>query len=266
MTTENNTIKRIPTLEELNELLKVYSKKIDYNYIRIIKSIIDLEFSALSKYLLNKEDRELLSNIHLYREAAIYNIYYRAMEIINREKNNYDITIINNNNNYEGITVTGITPEKESFNIYDFNYTKPKPYIKLYKYLQNYTRRDKEIEKLFLELDRLYYTINPFANSKGINKELEIEWQIEHDRKIVRIEEMIRQLESRNKMPAEERYKGEVQNYFSRLFEEEYDIKPKKEYIDIRKTSLQFANNQPMFSELKKEYPSLTLTKEVNYY
>ena len=264
--TNNSKIEKVPSLEELNVLLSEYSKKIDYSYIRIIKDIINLEFSVLRKDILDSEEREQLSEIELYRKAAIYNIYHRAMEILNKEKNHYNIKIRNNEDDYEGIIVSGITPNEERFNIYNFKYTTPRPYIKLYRYLQSDIRRDKEIEKLLEGLEKLYFEENPFLNNPSASAIQKSNWEIDRERRIVNIEKLIKLYESRNIMPAKERKKADVQNYFASIFEQEYGIIPKKAYVEGKNQSYIYEKSNGMYSLLKKNYPSLSLTKEVKYY
>ena len=188
------------------------------------------------------------------------------MELLNKEKKHYNIRIRNNDNDYEGILVSGITPNEGSFNIYNFNYSSPRPYIKLYRYLQSDIRRDKEIIRLLEGLEKLYFEENPFSQNPSISPIQITKWQSDHERRIGDIEKLIKLYESRNTMPAKERNKADVQNYFAGIFEQEYGITPKKDYVEGKNQSYIYEKSNGMYSLLKKDYPSLSLTKEVKYY
>ncbi len=255
-------IEKIPTLEELNDLLKKHELKLDENYIKYLKGIIDLEFSALRKDVINEEERKDLSNLSLYRKACIYNIYLRTMDLINREKEEIDIIIKNNNNNYNGIIVKGICPNNRKFDLYNYDYGKDKQTIDLYEYQFSFAQREKESDAILEELEFLYNEKNPYhTNNPAYNK-----WEYEHNKKIKKLEYQYKVLEQRQSMPDEDLYIAETKNHFAKQFETEYGVYPKKDYTDESKKTFYENRKNHLVKNLRCEYPTLTLKKEVKYY
>ena len=67
-------------------------------------------------------------------------------------------------------------------------------------------------------------------------------------------------------MPDEDLYIAELKNHFAKLFEREYDIYPKRDYIDKSKKTFSENRQSHLVKNLKCDYPILTLKKEVKYY
>lgn len=262
---KHEKISKVPTLEELNEELKKYGVILDSNIIKYLKSLVDLEISALRKDILTKEEREMLGEITLYRKVTTYNIYHRAIELIEKQKENYNISVVSNENEYEGIIVSGITPQEDTFSLFDYHYSISEPYISLYEYIEDRDQREKEMVSILDELEYLYDEHNPYYK-RGLFKGTRSKWGIEHQKRISELEREYYRLDTRGTMPQEEKYKSEIKNYFAELFEKEYDICPKKDYIDTSKSTYNFNRRSHIIKELKCEYPTLTLKKEIKYY
>ena len=255
-------IDKVPTLEELNELLKCYELKIDENYLKYLKGIINLEFSALRKDVIDDEERKDLSKLFIYRKACIYNIYTRTMDILKKEKEDIDITIKNNNNNYQGIIVQGSIDNNKKFSVYNYDYSNEQQTIDLYEYLFSYAQREKEANSILEELEFLYDEENPYISD---NKE-HTKWEYNHQNKIKNLEYQYKLLEQRTNMPDKELYIAETKNHFARLLETEYGIYPKKDYIDESKKTFYLNRKNHLVKTLRRDYPTLTLKKEVKYY
>ena len=77
---KENRLERVRTKEELIELLKGYRGILNKEMVEYLESIINLEFSVI-KPNITDEDRLPLSELDIYREAATYNIYERALSL-----------------------------------------------------------------------------------------------------------------------------------------------------------------------------------------
>ena len=67
--------------EELQKELKSYEKIFNPTIIAYLKSLLSLKISVIKNYL-NGQDFEPLVNLDIYKNIAIYNIYYRLLKIL----------------------------------------------------------------------------------------------------------------------------------------------------------------------------------------
>ena len=255
--------RKIPTLEELNELLKKSNYSLDTYTMRYINSLINLEFSALREDILTQEERKELNKLTIYRKAVIYNIYNRAMQILQKEKKEYDLNIINNNDNFEGILAScNIFDNK--IRIYKYDYSDNIQQVLIHEYKEDFCKRDIEKERILQVLEYLYNArdnnINLLGKTNGVKANIDI------SKKIIDLEERYYRLATRTLMNEDDKNIAEIQNHFSKLFEKEYAINRKKDYKKTQKSKYDLEHRNDMFQVLEKEYPTLTLKKEVKYY
>ena len=256
--------KRIPTLEMLNELLKRSNHTLDSNALKYIRGLINLEFSALREDVINKEEREYLSKISLYRKAVIYNIYNRALELLEKEKRDFELTIFNNKDNYAGILATCNSSDNNPIKVYNYIFPEETQKITINEYKEDLCRRDEEISRLLSLLERLKKTREININTLG--KEQGTKINIPIGKLINELESRHQRLSERTFMEEEDRERATIQNHFSRLFEKEYNINRKKDYKENTKTKYRAEPRNNMFKVLEIPYPTLTLKKEVKYY
>ena len=74
-----NYSKRIDTRDELLERLNLYKGILSDHVVKYLNSIIELDFSVLKEYL-SIEEINALSELDIYKRAAIYNIYKRIVK------------------------------------------------------------------------------------------------------------------------------------------------------------------------------------------
>ena len=97
-------------------------------------------------------------------------------------------------------------------------------------------------------------------------KEQYNKWKEERNKRIAELEKSFSKLDKRTKMSSEDLFKSEVKQYFAELFENEYGIHPKKDYMDDSKKTYLTDQRSHLVKKLRVKYPTLTLKKEVNYY
>ncbi len=110
---------KVKTKEELFELLTKYEGILKKEIIDYLKSSINLEFSIMRNYI-NNSERQALSELEIYRKIAIYNIYYRAMNLFNKEQNKFNI--VGNNQGVKGLDVSAILNNGNQVELFAFNY------------------------------------------------------------------------------------------------------------------------------------------------
>lgn len=248
----------IPNIEELKKRLNPKTSYIGTDILEDIDRLTEIDFSILRKEAIDDEKRELYSFIKVYQDVVIRNVYQSAMGIIKKEEDRYNLKIDNNDNGYNGIKVLGITPKKSFFNIFYYYYPDDyKQSMFLYEYKESYIRRSKEMGRILVELEYLYKMINENPGLREIRSYIE---------KIELLENRYIELANRTEMTDEDKYISEVQNHFTRLFENEFGINRKKDYIDINNKSWDRTQIDGMHRVLEKEYPTLILKKDVRYY
>ena len=110
---------RVKTKEELLELLTKYKKILNKEMIDYLNSLINLEFSIMRNYISNIE-RQALLELEIYRKIAIYNIYNRAINLFNKEKNKF--WIVGNDQGVKGLDVRAILNNDSQVELFAFNY------------------------------------------------------------------------------------------------------------------------------------------------
>ena len=110
---------KVKTKEELLELLNKYKVILKNEMIDYLKSLINLEFSIMRNYI-NSSERQALSELEIYKNIAIYNIYNRAMNLFNKEQNKF--CIVGNNQGIKGLNVSAILNNGSQVELFAFNY------------------------------------------------------------------------------------------------------------------------------------------------
>ena len=97
---ENNYIKfgiigtkpenKLATKEELIDLLKKHRGILTNSILDYLNSLVELEFSVVRKNI-STEEREILSELEIYKKIATYNIYHRALQLLEQQKQPIDI-------------------------------------------------------------------------------------------------------------------------------------------------------------------------------
>lgn len=223
----NNNCNKINTKEELVELLEEYKGLLDDSMIEYLDSLINLDFSVIRDYISYRE-RQMLSDLIVYRKISKYNIYNRALKLFKQRDDNLKIS--GNIAGIEGLNVYAEFDEA-SYKLFDFNYQessnlydmqKASCYIgtiSLYQALDNKEEREKELEQIENKLDNLYNQKNPYNYGAPYTR-----WVFDHMEKIREYEKKFNLLNSKNVLTDTEKKEIEMTNKFHELLLEDYGL------------------------------------------
>ena len=183
-----------------------------------LNSLLELEFSVMRE-LISYEDREAIKNSAVYKDIAIYNIYYKAWEIA---KNlNLDISIYNKDNK--------LLFTKDSYPLYTFDFTPDSSeigIINIKQTLEDRYIRKLELERLKRKLKRLQKQINPYlAAEEELNLwgGQSITWNLNHNQQVEEYQNKIKELKHK-KLTDEEKKQTEITNKVYEAFMNDYGL------------------------------------------
>lgn len=119
MNNGNNTAKfdKISSQLDLIEELKKYRSVINNWMLDYLTSLIRLEFSVVREYI-SKEEREVLSELEIYKKISMYNIYHRAQRLLENSEIKFEIW--NNKQQFHGLIAE--RELSDGRNVIPFNY------------------------------------------------------------------------------------------------------------------------------------------------
>lgn len=251
--------------EELKKLLEEYKGILTSYIINYLDSLIELEFSVVRDYI-KDEDKKVLSELEVYQKIATYNIYNRALNILNNSALQLRMT------GYNCLSVSALLNDGY-VSLFDFNYHKrfnidiPKNYknmeigtISLYRVLENPEIREEELYRILNILEDLYNETNPYSlpydNCYGSQAS---RWEYQHNEAIKKYENMFQELDNKKGLTEEEKQKIEVTNQICDLFLKDYGLTAK----DFQEESIN--NKSKTNKELVKTIPNLTIVNHINY-
>lgn len=265
-----NTRKRINTKEELIELLNRYKGILSYSMISYLNSLIQLEFSVVRDYI-EEKDRESLAELELYKKVAIYNIYNRALTLLKDKKIKY--SFLDDEDGYEKLTIFIHIVEKKPINVFDFDYKEfhsdnwsltkiPAGYktmkigtISLYQTLVNETLREKELNRVRNNLEKLYYNRAKFQD---------LEQSCQYVQEIERYEKIFAELKKRKDLNDCEKREIEMTNKIHDLLLKDYGLT--NQSFEEEKNPI-FYDNEPTLLQrtLIKKQPNLSIINHIKY-
>ena len=225
--------RRTITKEELIESLQKYRGIITKPMLDYLNSLINLEFSVIRDYNADS-DREVLSELEIYKKVAIYNIYNRALEIFEQNESGLIISGYLDN---EWLNVRVSLSEKDIW-LFDFdnretNLCIPRGYrtnelgtISLFKSVESKEQREKEFARVNDELELALSSKNPF-NSKSKSRTQRASaasWASEQAEKIKTYEEKLKLLSSKRELTDEEKKEIEITKRFHELLLADYGL------------------------------------------
>ena len=113
-----SNIERVETKEELLESLEKYKGILSVPMIEYLNSLLELEFSVVRENI-GKQDRDALSELDIYRNVAIYNIYNRAKNLLNEMSDT--LKIKGNEDGWEELSVE-LPLLNGTVQLYEFDY------------------------------------------------------------------------------------------------------------------------------------------------
>lgn len=147
-------------------------------------------------------------------------------------------------------------------------------YINLTQIIESKELREKKLNRVINELNKLYDAINPWENKR---KEAYDEWELRRLMKIAEFEELFTELDNRRELSDEEKRKIEVSTRLHKLLLKDYGLNDECfEELMVLPDSISFQHYVQHYIEkirthkrliLKKELkrPNLTITNDVKY-
>lgn len=271
---------KVKTKEELLELLKEYKGILVEPMISYLNSLIDLEFSVIKEYI-SDSDRKVLSELEVYRQIAIYNIYNRTQNLFNQQKGEF--SIVGNKNRGERLSISARLNDR-SVRLFDFDYREihsngwdlpkvPSGFktlnigdISLFQTLESKELREAELDRVLSTLEVLYDKKNPYPSRVGVVGGPGVTWGFEHAKKIQEYEEKFKQLDSKKELSDEDKREIEITRQIHDLLLEDFGLTSESfgsdanQYFDSlgkEKTELE--------KTLVKNMPNLTIKNHIRY-
>lgn len=259
----NNDKNNIKTKEELIDELKKYKSVLSDSMYIYFKQLIDLDFSIVKNYI-SKDDRKILSNLNIYEDVMIYNIYNKVLNVFKDSK--YDLKIRGYESGNDGLSVYANIDDKDKI-IFDFikkTYAFNKlsePSINIYKISEvSEELRNKELERLKSKLDYLYNEKNPYHNEPNVYGGPSDYWNFEHNKMVKKYEELLKKLDER-KLTDEDKKEIEITNYFHKKLFDDYGLN----YNNFEETKDYLKDNSFLEKTLVKNMPKMKIVDHEKY-
>ena len=237
--------------EKLYNLLESYKNILSKDVIEYLKYLIELDISAVNDTSsISVDDKKLLLQFDIYREIAKYNIYYRALKLLN---------IISSKFPYDTDSISLIAKINTIIiKIFDFDYQNPNNIgtIKLYQTIIDEKERNAEIERIKKRLEFLYDFHNPkiaFNHLQNHN------FSFLKNEEIDQLNRRINELQHRNPITLKKEFEIEKTKELCELFLDDYGIK-EEEF-----TSLE-SKNRGLQRSLVVKKPGLVVEKKISLY
>ena len=274
----NEQHNKIRTKKELIEMLKIYKGILNKSMISYLTSLINLEFPVIRDYIEDNE-RIALSELEIYKNAAIYNICKRTINIVKQK----DLKLsINNYNDGSGfLTIYGLIGKK-SIQLFDFNYregpigfetTIPRGYktmnigeISLYQTLENEELRNVELLKIMGKLEKLYDQKNPYTSRQEVCGGPNSIWDFERFKKIQEYERRFNQLDSKKGLDDDDKKEIEMTKIVYDALLEDYGLT--NESFSEEKQSLTLLSREystELQKKLVKKMPNIKIENNIKY-
>ena len=278
---ENNYIKfgiigtnpenKLATKEELIDLLKKHRRILTNSILDYLNSLVELEFSVVRKNI-STEEREILSELEIYKKIATYNIYHRALQLLEQQKLPIDI-----DNN--GSLIVSMQLENRRVKLFSFDYQNrislreniPDEYktmkigtVSLYRSLQNEDLREKEINRVLRKLESLHASHNPYPTRRGVVGGPDVYWERQHKERIEELEKKLTELESKKELTEVDKKEIELTNDTYQLLLADYEL-TNEDFEERKMPKFTTSEFDRMNKTRIKKMPNLTITDQIRY-
>lgn len=270
---------KLNTRESLLEMLNKYRGILTRHTTDYLNSLIELEFSVI-RDCISREDRDVLSELEVYRRIAVYNIYNRALNIL--KQTSYDISTYEDG--FNGLCIYAKTGNAKELKVFDFNYGEgsafsqpliPSNYknmtigdIALFQTIENKKLREVELARVIDELERLYNQKNPYYSSAntGVIGGPAYQWDLEHAKAISEYEEQFRKLDGKQELSDEDKIRIEMTKEINALLLEDYGLTHESfEDDDSSRFSFVVEETSELQKTLVKRIPGITIKNNIEY-
>ena len=266
-----NPENKLATKEELIDLLKKHKEILTNSILDYLNSLVELEFSVVRENI-STEEREILSELELYKKIATYNIYHRALQLLEQQKQPLDI---DNNGRLE----ISVQVENRKVELFSFDYQErislrkdiPEEYksmkignVCLYRTLQNQDIREKEINRVLRKLESLYASHNPYPTRRGVVGGPDVYWERQHKERIEELEKKLTELESKKELTEVDKKEIELTNDIHQLLLADYELT--NEDFEERKMPKFTTSEFDRMNKIRtKKMPNLTIVDHIKY-
>lgn len=246
--------------ETLKELLKKYEGILTVSMIDYLKSLIELEFSVVREYI-KDEDREILADLEIYKKVAIFNIYNRALDLFQRTELGYSYK-----DKYNKLTISLPISGDQKVDVFSFGYTELEKYktrdigeITLFLTLEDQKLREKEMNYILNQLERLYTEKNPYVTDGRVGSSL---WDYKHIQDIEEYEKRFTELDNKKELSEMEKREIEVTKQGFHLLLEDYGLTTKS---FVREEPILKQDESHLKRTLIKKQPNLIIVNKIEY-
>ncbi len=267
--------------EELKLLLESHKGILSKEIIEYLNSLIELEFSVI-KDNIDLNNREILTELSIYRYVSIYNIYNRSIKLIKAQKLPIDINRFDKPIDVceDSLNLSFVTRSKKRINVFEYDYNYHSPYknkipeyyynrnlgeITIYQTIESKERKEEEINLILEKLERLYDKEVPIKNKILIEEYLMgCPLPIENKLEIGLLEKRFTELDSIKELTKEKRKEIEITNYVAKIIlddmglteddfiEDTYDLfNFSKEFTNLEETRVKKLTNLEIKRKIK---------------
>lgn len=279
VTNKNNKIK---DKEELLELLKGYKTILNQPIYDYFRSLIELDINFLNDYISNDE-RKLLSELELYNETAIYNIYHRTIKLFRQEEFQIGKVTIQDNNG-----ILSIRSTDDHIRLFEFNHinnlfgntiekakTTNIGSISMFKTDITFNLTARDIELLKEKLEKVKRVINPYGSyyHHGVNKGLSYNWEQNHRQEILEYKHFLENIYLSKELDTKQTKEIELTNYVHNALIKEFNLtntnydheQLELENEDYRNVCVKSFDNLVLNKTLTKKTPNLIINDNTKF-
>ena len=261
-------------------LLESYKGILSKEMIEYLDSLIELEFSVIKDYIA-LDNREILTELSIFRYASIYNIYNRTIKLIKENKLPLEINKFDKPTDVRenSLNLSFVTKSKKRINVFEYDYNYHSPYrnkipeyyynrslggITIYQTLESKERIKKEINLILGRLEKLYDKDIPIRTL--IEEELiGYNTPFENKVKIGLLEKRFTELDSKKDLTEEEKDEIKVTNYASEIILDDMGLKEEDfttDKEDLFNLSKEFTNLE---EKKVKKFTNLEIKRKIKY-
>lgn len=259
----NNQNGRVKTKEQLRQEIRRYQSILSKSMVEYLEHCIELDCSVVRKNI-SDEERLALSELKIYRDTAIYNIYHRAIQLLEQSEIQ---SLIWNKTCESTIMVDVLAATIPYGDLFKFEFNLPTKVlndymnrqigtISLYQSIEDEDVRKREIDTFSKRINKLQKEQNPFLGLSAIQM---TKWSMTQMEKIEMCELKVKELDDKV-LTEEDKKRIEYTNYIYELFMKDYGL-----------TEEDFIEHTPKhkLTEMEKVYvknmPNLQIKREVSY-
>ena len=270
-----NNFVPVSSKEELVNLLNGYNGILSKPMINYLNLLIELEFSVFKDYI-SFGERNILSCLEIYQKVAIYNIYNRALKLI--ENSNNKFVIVDNRNLYEGIN---IFYEDNNLKLFGFDYGKRflpfgKDYrswiesldigsVSLYQTVNDPNVIEFKYGEVINILNNLYKEKeNDFSSHRDFLGHIDKKWYSNYLLQVSCYENILRKLESKKSLTDNDKKIIDITNNIYNLFMDDYGLRESD--FSSNNNYLAYPNGDiRLQKKLTKKLPGIEVKTNIKY-